>query len=39
MSDKYYAVDNTYIKDDKDYRVEAYRDNDSGVYGGRFGYL
>ena len=30
MSDKYYAVDNTYIKDDKDYRVEAYRDNDSG---------
>lgn len=26
-SDKYYAVDNTYIENDKDYRVEAYRDS------------
>lgn len=28
ISNKYYAVDNTYIENDKDYRVEAYRDSD-----------
>ncbi len=26
--EKYYAVDNTYIENDKEYRVEAYRDSD-----------